>query len=434
MPNRDHAEPSRLARRLGLRDAVVIGLGSMLGAGVFSAFGPAASLAGSALLIGLGVAAVVAYCNAASSADLAANYPESGGTYAYGRHQLGESWGFLAGWVFISGKVASGGAMAFTVAAYVAPDFARPIAAAVVLGVLAVNLAGIRKTVAVTAVVAAVTLVALAVIAVAALTGGTADAGRIDPLSAGASPREILASGAILFFAFAGYARIATLGEEVREPRRTIPRAIPLALAIVLVVYAVVALTALAAVGAPALAATDAPLEVVVSAGDWSSLEPVAQIGAAVASLGVLFALLAGIGRTTFAMAANRDLPSLLATVSTRASVPHRAEIAAAIAVLVVIAVGDLRAAIGFSSVLVLTYYSIAHGSAMRLPRNRRLQPLLVSIVGLVGCLTLATALPASTLIPGGAVVGAGIVLALWRYRGEGWTPSTSHSAQTVTK
>lgn len=423
MPKPVHADPSRLARRLGLSDAVLIGLGSMLGAGVFSAFGPAASQAGSALLIGLGVAAIVAYCNAASSADLAANYPESGGTYAYGRHQLGESWGFLAGWVFISGKVASAGAMAFTFAAYVAPDIARPIAAVVVIGVLMVNLAGVRKTAALTAVIVALTLAALAVIVLAALAGGTLDGARVDPLGSSAGPREILASAAILFFAFAGYARIATLGEEVREPRGTIPRAVPIALGIVLVIYAIVAVTALAAIGAPALAASDAPLEAVVSGSDWSSLEPVARVGAAIASLGVLLALLAGIGRTTFAMAANRDMPPFLAAVSDRAKIPHRAEIAAATAVLVVIAVGDLRAAIGFSSALVLTYYAIANASAMRLPRSHRLQPLVVSIVGLVGCLTLSTALPPSTLIPGAAVVAAGILLALLRYRGAGWVP-----------
>ena len=421
--------PSRLARRLGLRDAVLIGLGSMLGAGVFSAFGPAASQAGSALLIGLGIAAVVAYCNAASSADLAANYPESGGTYAYGRRQLGDSWGFLAGWAFISGKVASAGAIAFTFAAYVAPDYARPIAAAVVLGVLLVNLAGVRKTVSVTAVIVAITLAALAIIVIAVLAGGGLDGGRVDPIGADAGPREILASGAILFFAFAGYARIATLGEEVREPRRTIPRAIPIALGIVLVIYAIVAVTVLAAVGAPALAATDAPLEAAVSASDLSSLEPVARVGAAVASLGVLLALLAGIGRTTFAMAANRDLPPVLAAVSSRAKVPHRAEIAAAVGVLIVISVGDLRAAIGFSSVLVLTYYAIANGSAMRLPRRMRLQPLVVPIVGLAGCLVLATSLPASSLIPGVAVVGAGVLLALLRHRGRGWWREPAHDS-----
>jgi APA family basic amino acid/polyamine antiporter len=422
MPENAHPEPSRLSRRLGLRDAVIVGLGSMLGAGAFSAFGPAASEAGSALLIGLAIAAVVAYCNAASSADLAANYPESGGTYAYGRHQLGESWGFLAGWAFISGKVASAGAMAFTFAAYVAPDFARPIAAIVVLAVLAVNLAGVKKTATVTTVIVAFTLTVLAIVVASVFVGDAGRAARVDPLSAGASPREILASGAVLFFAFAGYARIATLGEEVKQPRRTIPRAILLALAIVLIVYAVVALSALAAVGAPALAATDAPLEVVVSGGDWAALEPIVRVGAAIASLGVLVALLAGIGRTTFAMAANRDMPPLLAAVSDRTKVPQRAEIAAAIAVLVVIAVGDVRAAIAFSSVLVLTYYAIANGSAMRLPRNRRLQPLVVSIVGLIGCVALATALPPSTLIPGAAVLGAGILLALVRHRGAGWT------------
>ncbi|GAA3496166.1 hypothetical protein GCM10019016_032670 [Streptomyces prasinosporus] len=104
-----------LRRTLGTGDAVVVGLGAMLGAGIFAALAPAARAAGSGLLLGLAVAAVVAYCNADSSARLAALYPASGGTYVYGRERLGEFWGYLAGWAFVVGKTASCAAMALTV-------------------------------------------------------------------------------------------------------------------------------------------------------------------------------------------------------------------------------------------------------------------------------------------------------------------------------
>ncbi len=96
--------PSRLARKLGTRDAVIVGLGSMIGAGVFSAIGPAARAAGNAVVIGLVIAGALAYCNATSSAALAALYPESGGAYVYGRKRLGNVWGFLAGWGFVVGS------------------------------------------------------------------------------------------------------------------------------------------------------------------------------------------------------------------------------------------------------------------------------------------------------------------------------------------
>src|SRR5690606_21045634 len=113
---------SRLARRLGTSDAVVIGLGPLIGAGGFTALGPAADAAGGGLLIGLALAAVVAYCNATSSAQLAALHPESGGSYVYGRRRLGHLWGFLAGWSFVVGKTASCAAMALTFGTYAAPE------------------------------------------------------------------------------------------------------------------------------------------------------------------------------------------------------------------------------------------------------------------------------------------------------------------------
>ena len=97
MSTQSRDDQPQLRRRLGVFDAVVIGLGSMIGAGIFAALGPAAAAAGSGLLVGLAVAAVVAYCNATSSARLAARYPQSGGTYVYGRERLGAFWGHLAG-------------------------------------------------------------------------------------------------------------------------------------------------------------------------------------------------------------------------------------------------------------------------------------------------------------------------------------------------
>ena len=403
------AEPrTRLARRLGLGDAVVIGLGSMIGAGVFAAFGPAAQAAGSGLLVGLGLAAAVAFANALSSAELAALYPQSGGTYVYGRERLGIFWGFLAGWGFVVGKTASCAAMALTFGAYAAPSLARPLAIGAVVVLVGINYLGIDKTANATRAIVAVVLASLALVVVASLFGGEADFRRIAPLVGTGGVYGLLQAGGILFFAFAGYARIATLGEEVRDPKRVIPWAIPLALGITLIVYAVVAVSALAAVGADALAGSRSPLATGVAAGSLSSLEPAVRVGAAVASLGVLLSLLAGVSRTAFAMADNRELPHWLAAVHPHYRVPHHAELAIGAVVVAVVSVADVRSAIGFSSFAVLLYYAIANASALTLRRDERRWPRWISAHGLVGCLVLAFALPVLSIVLGAAILAAG--------------------------
>lgn len=406
--------PSRLVRHLGVGDAVTIGLGSMIGAGVFAAVGPAAGAAGSGLLVGLALAAALAYCNATSSAALAAVYPASGGTYVYGRERLGEFWGYLAGWGFIVGKTASCAAMALTVGAYAAPSWARPVAVASVVGLAAVNYLGIRKTIVLTRVLLAVVLGALVLAVTGSLAGGTATVDRIGDLGVG-GPWGILRSAGILFFAFAGYARIATLGEEVREPARTIPKAIPRALGITLAVYLAVTVAALAAVGPVALAGADAPLVTAVRAGDLRALAPIVQGGAAVAALGVLLSLMVGVSRTAFAMAADGHLPRWLAEVHPDRRVPHRAELAAAVTVCALVALLDLRDAIGFSSFCVLAYYAIANASAWTLPPEQRRWPRALAGAGLAGCVVVAATVPVGSLVAGLGVLTFGALLWLSR-------------------
>lgn len=389
----------------------------MIGAGVFAAIGPAAAAAGSGLLLGLVVAAVVAYANAASSAQLAALYPESGGTYVYGRKRLGKFWGFLAGWGFVVGKTASCAAMALTFGYYAAPSAARPLAIAAVVALVAVNYFGVSKTARLTRWIVALVLVALAVVVGAAFGGGSFDEGRLTPVWGNGGVYGVLQAGGLFFFAFAGYARIATLGEEVRDPTRVIPRAIPLALGITLLVYTTVAVAALGAAGADALAASAAPLATAVNAGSLDSLAPVVRAGAAIASLGVLLSLLAGVSRTTFAMADNGELPRSLAAVHSRFKVPHHAEIAVGAAIIVVVAVVDLRFAIAFSSFAVLVYYAIANASALTLRRDERRWPRWLSALGIVGCLTLAFTLPWASVVAGAALLalGAGVYAVLLR-------------------
>ncbi len=404
-----------LARRLTLADAVVIGLGSMIGAGVFAAFAPAAQAAGGWLLAGLVVAGFIAFCNAISSAQLAAQYPTSGGSYVYGRERLGEWPGFVAGWSFVVGKTASSAAMALTFAAYAVPDaWVKPVAIVAVVALTVVNALGVTRTALVTRILVGVALVALTVAVVIgfAHTGASAAEPGTDP-----TPYGVLQSAGFLFFAFAGYARIATMGEEVRDPARTIPRAITTALTAVLVVYALVAVSALHAIGPAGLAAASAPLDAVAATSDAAWPGVVIRIGAAAAALGALLAMIAGIGRTSLAMARTRDLPGWFAAVHPRFRVPYRAELALGVMVCVLVAVSDLRGAIGFSSFGVLLYYLVANASALTQDASHRRYPRALAVAGAIGCVVLVATLPPVSIAAGAAVLAVGLVYRAVRLR-----------------
>ncbi|MEE1617886.1 APC family permease [Brachybacterium sp. J153] len=446
-----------LSRRLRLGDAVVIGLASMIGAGAFVSVGAAQDLAGALAPLAVLIAAVVALCNATSTAQLAAQHPSSGGTYHYGRLQLGPWWGFLAGWCFVIGKIASCAAMALVIAAYLVPEpFQRPVAAAVVVLLTAVNLVGITRTAALARVLVTVAIAALLLTAgrlIAGVlgrgavgTGGTGAEGAGEPtggfpeLSAVPGPLAGQATGlwdgglaalagagsggtvglllalaqaaALMFFAFAGYARVATLGEEVVDPRRTIPRAILVALAAVCALYLALSIV-LVLVGLDPDGAGWGPapfraaLAAVGAGGVWIV---VVTVGAVAAASGALLALVAGVSRTVLAMARERDLPAPLAAVDAKRSVPQRAEIVAAVVILLLVLLADsVLVAIAASSFGVLLYYAVANLAALTQEGEWRLFPKAMQVIGLVGCVLLVAALPGSTIVAGLALLAAGI-------------------------
>jgi APA family basic amino acid/polyamine antiporter len=403
----ERAGDPQLERRLGTADAVVMGLGSMVGAGVFAALAPAAAAAGNGMLIGLAVAAAVAYFNATSTARCAARYPESGGAYVYGRKRLGEFWGYLAGWGFVVGKTASCAAIALIVGTYAWPARSHAVAVAAVVALTALNVTGIQKSLLVTRIIVTVVLAALAGVAVVAMTAPDADFGRIE---IGAGVHGVLQAAGLLFFAFAGYARIATLGEEVRDPGRTIPRAIPVALGVALVVYAVVAVALLAVLGAPRLAQSTAPIADAVRAAGVAGWEPVVRAVAVLAALGSLLSLILGVSRTTLAMARDHYLPQQLSAVHTRFKTPYRAEIVVGLVVAVLAGTTDVRSAIGFSSFAVLVYYAIANASAWTLGGR------IVPALGFIGCAVIAVSLPLNSVIVGAAVLLAGAAVYALRH------------------
>jgi APA family basic amino acid/polyamine antiporter len=407
---------ARPARTLGTVDAAAIGAAAMLGAGVFTVFAPAALGAGAWLPVAILIAGLVAYCNAVSSARLAACHPENGGTYVYGRERLGDLWGYLAGWSFVVGKVASCAAMALTFAAYTFPGWEKPVAVAAVVVLAAVNYRGVRRSTLVVKVLLVLVLAVLAAVFVAMLMSGRlAAVAEVEGLGPWPGSFGVLGAAGMIFFAFAGYARIATLGGEVRDPRTTIPRAITLSLSAVLVLYLVIGTGLLIVLGRERLTTSAAPMVDAVLVAGFPMMVPFVVAGAALASLGALVPLLLGISRTTAAMAADGHLPRPLATVSERHGVPYRAEAVVAAVVIGLVLVADLGGAIAFSAFGVLVYYAITNASALRLGPDENRPPLIAPVAGLVGCVVLATSLPLPVVGVGVLVLGLGA--SLWWLR-----------------
>jgi len=403
-----------LRRELGLLDAVGVGFGAIVGAGIFVVTGVAAGVAGPAFLVGLLVAGVAATCNALSSAQLAASYPQAGGTYEYGYRVLTPWAGFAAGWMFLASKTAAAGTVALGLAGYLealAPGLPPRVAAVGAIVVFTVlNYFGVRRSSGVNLAIVTVSLCTLLL-----FVASGAAAFRLDNLRPFAPMGwgRTLESAALLFFAYTGYARIATLGEEVREPARTIPRAIMITIAGAVLLYGLVAVVAVGAVGAAELAATAAPLHLAAEATGRGWIVTAVSVGGVTAMLGVILSQLLGLSRMGFAMARRGDLPRVLAHVHPVYGVPGRAVLAIGAVAAVVAATGTLRGVASAASFTILVYYGIANVAAMKMPRHAKLFPDVVPVVGLLACTALAFSLPGRVVLTGLAVLTAGLALRL---------------------
>jgi APA family basic amino acid/polyamine antiporter len=414
-----------------------MGLGSIVGTGLFVSLGIAAGVAGSGILLALPLAAFLALFNGLSSAQLAAAHPVSGGTYAYGRRFVSEEAGFAAGALFLLAKSASAATAALGLAGYLllalGVDPGRGVRVALAGGgvvLLTVLVAGgISRSNRANALIVGVTLAGFAgLLAVGgwrglAVLGGVEGgvAGGLTRLAQGASGwyrEEVAGRGAgalfhataLLFVAYTGYGRIATLGEEVRDPARTIPRAIAWTLGVVAVLYLGVAALALATLGAEGFAretaATAAPLQAVAQTLQTPGLGVLVSVAAVSAMAGVLLNLLLGLSRVAFAMGRAGDLPSLLGRVHTPTASPRMAVWLTGGVILALVLVGDVRLTWGFSAFTVLGYYGITNLAALRLPPESRRYPRVVPLLGLGGCVFLALFIP-----PGVAAAGVGAMV-----------------------
>ncbi len=409
------ASSPRLERALGVPQAVLLGLGSILGTGIFVSVGLGAEAAGTGVLAAIAIAAVVATCNGLSSAQLAAAFPVSGGTYEYGHRVLTPTLGFVAGWTFLCAKTASAATAALGFAGYVLAPFgvdagAVRIAIAVMAAVVitAVVAGGIQRSARVNAVVVAITIVALLAFVVA----GASTSAATDATHAGPTLPSLLRASALMFVAFTGYGRIATLGEEVRAPERAIPRAIVVTLAISAALYLAVAAAAIHGGGAAALAAAThgvaAPLATL--ARTWSpGVAWVVGIGAITAMLGVLLNLVLGLSRVVLAMARRGDFPQRLASVDERGS-PRAAVIVVGLSIAALTLVGSVERTWSFSAFTVLVYYALTNVAALRLPPAQRRSPRAIAVLGLAACLALAFWVEPVAWIAGLAMIAVGLL------------------------
>lgn len=408
-------EGQQQARRLGLVSAVGIGVGSMLGAGVFVVWSPAASAAGAWLPVAVLLAAAVAVINALSTAHLAALHPVAGGAYAYGVRELHSPWGFVAGAGFVTGKTASLAAMGLAIGSYTWRDHAQWVATVVLVAAFALNVLGVHRTAAVTTLAAVVVTAGLLAIAGASATSPAASAAQ----GADAGVAGIAEAAALVFFAFAGYARLATLGEEVRDPERVIVRAVAWAVGIVIAIYLVLAFVVVRRPGVAALADAAAPLvEAAPTSGPWPGF--VAFLAVAAAG-GALVALLAGVGRTAMAMARDGDVPSAFARHNKHGA-PVVAEAVAASAAIALVWLGHVGFAIAMSSAAVLTYYAVANAAAFAARHRgaRMPMPLTLSGLGVGLCVVLAVSVEPRALASAGAVMVITVVArVLIRRRGD---------------
>lgn len=396
----------RLTRALGTFGAVMMGLGSIVGTGVFVSIGIAAGIAGPAVVIAVAVGAMVATCNGLSSAQLAANHAVSGGTYEYGYTFLTPTFGFTAGWMFLIAKSASAATAALGFSGYLlgalgmdTDPWLVPVALVAVASLTAVVYSGIRRSNITNIAIVSITLGALALFVIAgspaAFTDGASHfASFFDAPDGGGGLRAILFASALMFVAYTGYGRIATLGEEVRAPRTTIPRAIIVTLIVTMVLYAAVALVGVGAVGAGVLsdatARGAAPLEVAARAFGVPGVSQVVAFGAITAMLGVLLNLILGLSRVLLAMGRRADMPRVFGRVNEEGTTPGPAVLMMGGVIAAITLIGDVRLTWSFSAFTVLIYYAITNLAALYIPAGQRLFPAWIAVTGLGACASLA--------------------------------------------
>jgi len=409
-----------LKREIGVFGAIMMGLGSIVGTGIFVSVGISAGIAGASVIIAIMLAAMVATFNGLNSAQLAANHPVSGGTYEYGYRYLNPRLGFIAGWAFLLAKSASAATAALGFSGYlldafnVESDATRiMVALAAVIVMTVIVITGIRRSNTANILIVSLTLVTLLAFVIFGVPSIEFENFSVLLPQNPADFRALLEATALMFVAYTGYGRIATLGEEVREPRRTIPRAMIATLVLTMVLYVSVASVGVGAISAEALgnavSETAAPLE--VAAQEFAPvIAPLIAFGAITAMLGVLLNLLLGLSRVLLAMGRRNDMPPIVSRLNESQTTPYVAVIVIGVLIAGLVLIGNVKTTWSFSAFTVLIYYSLTNLAALQLSDDERLFPRWIGYAGLIACLFLAFWIEWQIMLVGIGLLVAGLV------------------------
>lgn len=407
-----------LLRTLTLKDAVGIGLGAIIGAGIFVVTGIAAGVSGPAFLVGLLVAGIIATFNALSSAQLASKYPHSGGTYEYGYILINPTFGFSAGWMFLVSKLAGAGFVAIGFGSYFYQ--LMPIASPMTFSVLAVifltmaNYFGIKKAGGLNLAIVTITLLSLIYLAFSGIPEVNFE--NFKPFAPfGIS--GIAEAAALLFFAFTGYGRIATLAEEVVNPKKTIPKAIIITIVTAIILYSVISVVAIGVIGTESMASSTSPLQVVADALNTPAISSIITIGASTAMLGVLLSQILGISRVMLAMGRRNDLPPVFKSIHEKYRVPHIGILFTGLIILILTLIGSFEFIVRAATFTILLYYSITNLAAIKQSKKDRMYGRLIPILGLIGCLVMSASLPLNVVFSGVGLLLAGFLIRFLYHR-----------------
>jgi basic amino acid/polyamine antiporter, APA family len=401
---------NRLASALGLFDAVAIGLGAIIGGGIFIVTGIVAGLAGAALVVSIALAAVISFFTALSFIELTQWRPAEGSVYYYSRTLLSPFAGFLAGWMWLVSNIFTGAAVALGVAHYLISLLPgvnpRWTAVLLCLGFTLLNWVGVKHSAQVNNILVGTKLaVLLLFVLVGALHFNPA---HFTPFFTSAS--GVFKGAFFIFFAFAGFARVAIVAEEVKDARRTVPRSILLSLVLSALIYIAVSSVALGLVGSSRLAGSKSPLVDAIRVAGQPALVYAVSLGGMLAMASVLLTSILGVSRMIFAMAREGDLPSFLGRLQSKYQTPPFAVLIAGAGCALCASLFDVTSVVAISTFATLFNYSLANASAFRLAAGRRAYPRVIAAVGLLLCLFLMPFISAGLLAAGMICLLIGLV------------------------
>ena len=379
------------SRTLTKRNSLYLGLSSMIGAGLFYNLAPTSKISSYSSILGLLLASTLAFANASSSAQLASLYPQTGGTYLYANKVLGKLPGNIAGIVFILGKTVSCVAIALTLGNYISPIYGKELGVGLSVIVFLIGYQGITKTATLARWFVLIVISILTFFCIAILM--TPSTNIAIPLLEGFSTSNLFLSAAIWFFAFTGYSRLATYGEEVKNPEKIIPSSILTGLGVTVTIYLLVNWLALAIIGPEVVANSNTPLLIAMDVSVMSDFSFLIVFASTIATASVFLALLPAISRIYVAMSRDGILPNVFSKIHNKNNSAYVSELFVLLTVVVGIYTINITNAIKLSAFFILIYYSLTNLSVINLHKNQRLYSVSIAYYGLLMCVVLGFSL-----------------------------------------